>query len=71
MGTSYLSTDVKCPYYKDDKGQKLICEGIDKGCNMHFQYEKSEQKKHRMRKYCTSDFRKCGLYQVLEKNYQD
>ena len=70
MGTSYISADVKCPYYKDDKGQKLICEGIDRGCNTHFQYETTKQKLKRMEKHCTKDYNQCELYQILEKKYK-
>ena len=29
MPESYLSKDTKCPYYRKDVQNKIVCEGID------------------------------------------
>lgn len=70
MATSFASMRVKCPFYKGDKGVKLVCEGIDLKCNIHHQYEKKENKDRRMQKYCAGDYSKCELYKILIKKYE-
>ena len=69
MSTSYMSVDVKCPFYKGDDGKKLICEGIEDKCNIHHQFENKAGKIKRMEKYCTKNFAKCRLYQILDEKY--
>lgn len=70
MATSYMSACVRCPFYKGDEGKRLICEGIDKKCNIHQQYESKDDKRKRMMEYCTKNYKKCELYKILENKYQ-
>lgn len=70
MATSFLSMGVQCPFYKTDKGAKLVCEGIDEQCNTHHQYKDKKDKERRMRKYCGENYEKCELYKILKKKYE-
>lgn len=70
MMAEYYSVNVKCPFYKGEKGVKLICEGLDKECNIHHQYQEKERKRERVERYCSDRYTECELYRALERKYE-
>ena len=64
----YGSQDVLCPFYKDEKGNVIRCEGIiSMACVNNF--TNAGQKNYYKERYCCSEFAKCKLAEVLYEKY--
>ena len=72
MEGSYLKSEVKCPFFRKDKGKSIICEGIvpHSGIGMSFQNSKAFERQ--MSNYCCDKYSRCILYRAIWQNkYRD
>ncbi len=64
-----MMANVKCPYFVSLTKVSLSCEGIECSKNMQW-FEKDEQKKAFMEKYCCEKYSDCLFYKALEAKYE-
>lgn len=69
----YCDKYVLCPFYKQDDGVRLLCEGIGKGNSIQVSFETKELLKAHKRKfcYCIAKHRQCPLYPAINKKYEE
>ena len=65
-------TDVLCPFYHDDEGVKIRCEGFCKNNCLQISFQNREQMLNHRYIYCMSfdGFPSCPLYSVIYKQYE-
>lgn len=69
---SFWHAYVQCPFYRSDDGRSEIrCEGVCDGSILTQQYQAKEDFLIQIRVFCSDHFRKCELYDVLERKYEN
>lgn len=64
----YESTDVQCPFYKDETSCKVSCEGYK--CNrLTLTFDSPQKKHHHKQKLCNTDFIRCEIFKLIMKKY--
>ena len=61
---------IKCPFYKREERQKIICEGMWKGSATHLAFDTPAKMKAYKKEYCNGDYEKCGLCSILYDKYE-
>lgn len=67
---SYISADVVCPFYVDDNGVRIRCEGLDSAQYTHRIFKDVLQKKAFMEANCCKYKRGCSIARAIEKKYE-
>lgn len=71
MGTSFNSPDVRCPYYRSDKGKyQIACEGLFSGSVTRTYFRRRadfDAVIHR----CKTDYWNCPLCEALDGKYRE
>lgn len=65
MATSWRSADVVCPFYLEDQGLKITCEGFTDGSTISQQFRKRDDYKRQMDLFCCGRCEYCELYRML------
>ena len=61
--------EVECPFYKDETGRTIRCEGYISGsCSNSF--DGQLQKKEYRDKYCKGNYESCGHYKTVMQKYK-
>lgn len=69
---SYYHAYVRCPYYRGDDGKSQIrCEGVWDGATLSQHYKRKEDFRTQIRVFCCGHYKKCELYEVLERKYEE
>ena len=64
----YGSQDVVCPFYKDERGNTIRCEGlVSVACVNNF-INKGQKISH-LKKYCCSEYESCPLAIAIDYKY--
>lgn len=71
MGTTYQSAYVKCPFYITDHGKSIICEGVRTECSTEHRFRRKEIKDKHLQSFCCKEYKKCRMYKLLEKKYDE
>ena len=66
---SYLSKDVKCPYYRKDIQNKICCEGIDYDGTIHLNFTSLKKRTVYEKSVCCGNYKLCPIAQVLDKKW--
>ena len=68
----YEAKFVKCPFYRNHKSNRIICEGICEGNTINLAFEDDRDRKYYMNIKCNSidGCRSCIIYQSLDKLYE-
>ena len=64
---------VKCPYFKKQDQNRIVCEGINNESTTHVVFADSKAKTEYMHKRCNDigGCRKCPLHDLLDRKYGD
>lgn len=69
---SHWTGYVKCPYYRSDDGKSSIrCEGVTDASVLCQQYAKKADFTLQIKVFCCEHYKKCELYELLERKYED
>lgn len=60
---------VQCPYYKEDEGQAVHCEGVEDGSRLRLGFAARKRKQAYMEQYCRQDWKDCRVTQMLNGKY--
>lgn len=72
MPTSLTDRYVECPFYKYNDGKKCItCEGFKKTCVVRTIFVTNASMEVHRKAYCCKDYKKCPLYAMLMKQYDN
>lgn len=70
MATNYIAMRVRCPFYKDDEGVKLKCEGAALGSlSTHLIFADSKRRREYMDSRCCGDFKSCPVAKEIYQKY--
>lgn len=70
MATSWLSAEVKCPFYISDDGVKLTCEnGLEHALTMNHKFESTHEKIRHMKRCCCNNYQRCLYYRLIAGKY--
>ena len=67
MKRGYL-TGAKCPYYKRETAQSVVCDGIKANTSIHVTFGTRTECKEHKNEFCKrKDFEKCPIYKLTRK----
>ena len=71
MSNVASSARAKCPYFKRDKGNAIVCEGAVEGSKLLMLFDKTEQRIawQRRRCECFDYAKRCPVAGMLERKY--
>ena len=61
------SVSNRCPYFREECRNKIVCEGITADCNMHQTFANSKDKQSYVRDYCDGFYASCSVAQILNE----
>lgn len=68
----YESPKVLCPFYISESGNRILCEGIEKGSTIHMTFDVPKHRDEYRQEHCCSYYMKCIWAQMLnEKKYKE
>lgn len=64
---------VKCPFYRTNNTNKIVCEGLAKGNTINLVYESQADRAKYMKEVCYDILgcRDCPIYILLMKKYEE
>lgn len=69
---SFKQADVQCPFYKYDDGKRRItCEGIVENSCIALIYHNNTDYEKQMEVFCCEHYRRCEIYCLLMKKWED
>ena len=69
MGKHDFSCKVQCPYYRDQDGQKLRCEGVGPGTVIHLAFASKQEMRDYRVEFCEGCWKKCMIADALNRKY--
>lgn len=68
----YISKSVICPFYKQDEGLKIRCEGFCASCSLQISFGNKETLLLHRKIHCESfdGYLKCPLFPVINRQYE-
>jgi hypothetical protein len=69
----YSDKYVQCPFYKNEQGVQIHCEGFSENNRLHLWFESKEALTAHKKQYCKNgnSHRKCPLYGAINKQYEE
>lgn len=64
---------VKCPFYRTNDTNRIVCEGLEEGNTINLVYESQTDRKEYMKENC-NDIEKCHscpIHKLLDKLYDE
>lgn len=70
---TYRKSDVLCPFYRTDNNRTktVYCEGLVDLSGISLRYQRMEDYDIQMREFCCKHYRKCEIYEILMRKYED
>lgn len=70
---NYVSKEIVCPFYKQEEGLKLRCEGFSKYCSLQISFVSRQDLKDHENTFCKSirKYPECPIYPVVYHQYED
>lgn len=65
MPESYISKNVRCPFYRKEKQNKISCEGVTKESSLNLIFPSIEKRKHYEERFCCADYKRCYIAHML------
>ena len=63
---------VQCPFYRQDDGfSRVHCEGIVEGSTIGLIFQRKKDFELQKRVFCCEHYRKCEIYGVLWRKYEE
>lgn len=63
---------VWCPFYREDSGRNIYCEGITDESGLRLTFSSLRKKQQQMDIFCrTRNCEKCELYGAIHARYED
>ncbi|MBE6945254.1 MAG: hypothetical protein E7459_04100 [Ruminococcaceae bacterium] len=70
MATSWDAVNVQCPFYRQNDGLHILCEGIFPDSGITTTFTSRKKRAALMESYCMSCYTQCGLYRQIERKYE-
>ena len=68
---NYVSKEVVCPFYRQEKGLQLHCEGFDPSCSLQVTFAHRNGMVSHKRRHCnTFDYPDCPIYPAINAQYE-
>lgn len=71
MASTYKDADVQCPFYKEQTGRTISCEGVTDDSIIKQYYWSPKSKDIQMDVFCKKNYKNCEVYRMLEKKYEE
>lgn len=69
MAKSDVNIYVKCPYYRKDDRQRIVCEGLGAGNSIQMVFDNQSYMKSYEKAYCKRCWKDCCIAQMLNKKW--
>lgn len=69
----YISKEVVCPFYKQEEGVKIRCEGFSRSCSLQTSFCNKEKLLNHKGRFCNSmeGYTRCPLYPAIYRQYDE
>ena len=69
----YAAKFVKCPFYKRNDNNRIICEGVSKKNKLHLVFEDPISKSRYMKDHCNGiqTCQSCLIHKVMSEKWED
>ena len=71
MPRTYNEGLINCPFYKAMAQKSITCEGITEDCIIKLIFTSPELRDVHRSLFCDNRYKKCEIYRVLEKKYEE
>lgn len=71
MPRTYNEGLILCPFYVSMATKSITCEGITDDCILKIIFKDSTQRDKHREIFCDRHYRKCEIYGILEKKYEE
>lgn len=71
MPRTYNEGLINCPFYKATALKSISCEGITDDCIIKLLFISSEHRDLHRKIFCDNKYKKCEIYRMLEKKYEE
>jgi hypothetical protein len=71
MPRTYNEGLINCPFYKATATQSISCEGITDDCITKLLFTSPEKRDLHRKIYCDNQYKKCEIYNMLVKKYEE
>lgn len=71
MPTSWDECNVQCPFYRQNDGRNIRCEGIWPGSGITVTYSGPKVRLAHMERFCMSRYTRCQLYRQIQQKYEE
>lgn len=73
MASPWKEKVVKCPFYRNAEGKRIICEGVISRTTTHISFEAPTDKKNYFKNLCCSikGCKVCPIHKMLDGEYED
>ena len=68
---SFMQTDVRCPFFKYDGKQRIVCEGLIDNSSIILTYQNKLDCDTQRNVYCCEHYKKCEVYRMLMSSEYD
>lgn len=68
----YVSKEVVCPFYRQEDGLRLYCEGFDPCCSLQVSFSGRDVMRSHKHRHCNSfrGYPECPLYPAINGQYE-
>ena len=60
---------IQCPYYKDEAGTAIRCEGVEDGTGLHLGFSSRYKRRDYKARFCRNCWKKCMIAKMLNLKY--
>lgn len=71
MPYQYKDVDVRCPFFKRQTGVSISCEGLTDEMGIKLCFANANAQRLHMEVFCEKHYKKCEIYEILEKKYEE
>ena len=61
---------AQCPFYKGEYRMEIFCEGLIPDSSIHQGYANPALMNDYIKEFCTKDYERCPVAQMLNKKYE-
>ena len=76
MGTNWLDSYVKCPYYRNANSEnRITCDGVSDSSQLEWKFTDKKNSKAdlsiQLKTFCCDRYQNCEVYQMLRQIYEE
>lgn len=69
MATNWRTVLTQCPFYRQEDGKRIVCEGLPDKTTMALEFPSSQPKIEYKKRYCEKKYRDCPYAKILYQKW--